>query len=300
MTCTRRGGGGSEPIHKGILIIGLKTLHTRIQFPVRTEAKSMLGNYCLGVLMLCVWALLPGVVSASEQYLAYFGVAASQRSGQALYNESHVLRYRDGRLAERVVLYSCPDGTAFARKIATYEDPLAPNFLFEDLSNGVREGVQAGEQRRMFFRGVDQKPERSMPLPAVPGLVVDSGFDEFIRANWHALMTAGALPLQFLVPSRFETMGFKVRRVRSGSEDGVPVEVFRLKVQGVVGWIAPSIDVSYSDDEHVLVRYEGMSDLRDGSGENLRADIMFRLRDRKSSDAGAAAAAMQVQLRACH
>jgi hypothetical protein len=48
------------------------------------------------------------------------------------------------------------------------------------------------------------------------------------------------------------------------------------------------------------VRYEGMSDLRDGSGENLRADIMFRLHDRKSSDAGAAAAAMQAELRACH
>jgi hypothetical protein len=260
----------------------------------------MMRSYCVGVLMLCVGPLLPGEVSASEQYLAYFGVAASQRSGESLYTESHVLHYRDGHLAERVVLYSCPDGTPFARKVATYEDPLAPNFLFEDISNGVREGVQAGEQRRMFFRGVDQKPERSLPLPVVPGLVVDSGFDEFIRANWHALMTAGSLPLQFLVPSRFESMGFQVRHVRSGSEDGVPVEVFRLNVRGILGWIAPSIDVSYSEPEHVLLRYEGMSDLRDASGENLRADITFRLRDRKSSDAGAAAAAVQTQLRACH
>jgi hypothetical protein len=278
----------------------LKTLHRRIQFAGPIELKVMLGNHCLGVLLLCAWASLPGIASASEQYLAYFGIAASQRSGQPLYNENHVLRYRDGRLTERVVLYSCVDGTPFARKVATYEDPLAPNFLFEDISNGVREGVQAGERRRMFFRGVDQKVEKSMPLPVAPGLVVDSGFDEFIRANWHQLMTAGALPLQFLVPSRFEAMGFQVRHVRSGSEDGIPVEVFRLKVQGIVGWIAPSIDVSYSEAEHVLMRYEGMSDLRDASGENLRADITFRLRDRKSSDAGAVAAAMQVQLRACH
>jgi hypothetical protein len=260
---------------------------------------SMLGKCCLGIAVLGVCTLASGATPAAEQYLAYFGVAASQRSGQLLYGESHVLVYREGRLAERVVLYTCPDGTPFARKIATYEDPLAPNFMFEDRTNGVREGVRAGAPRSLFFRGVDGTPERSAPLPVVPGLVIDSGFDEFIRTYWDALMTAGSLPLQFLVPSRFETLGFQVRHVRSGSEDGVATEVFRLNWQGILGWVAPSIDVSYSEREHVLLRYAGMSDLRDKSGENLRADITFRLHDRKPSDAGAAAAALRAPLLAC-
>jgi hypothetical protein len=283
----------------GILINALKTLHSCIQWQGRREINAMLGRSCLGIVVLWGWASAPTPAQAEEKYLAYSGLAASQRTGEPLYAENHVLRFEDGRLAERVVLYTCPDGTPFARKVATYEDRLAPSFSFEDVTNGVREGVKAGQRRRVFFRGVDQKPEKSMPLEASPGLVVDSGFDEFIRSNWHALMTAGPLPLQFLVPSRLETLNFQVQHVRSGSEEAIPTEVFRLKVQGLVGWIAPSIDVSYSENEHVLLRYEGMSDLRDKAGENLRADIRFRPRDRKPSDAGAAAAAMNAALVAC-
>ena len=60
--------------------------------------------------------------------------------------------------------------------------------------------------------------------------------------------------------------------MRAGTQDGIQAQVFRLKVQGVVGWIAPSIDVSYSERDHILLRYEGMADLRDKSGENVRAD----------------------------
>jgi hypothetical protein len=261
--------------------------------------KCMVVKIRLGILVLGIWASAPSPAEAVAQYLAYSGIAASQRTGQPLYGENHVLRFEDGRLAERVVLYTCPDGAPFARKVATYEDPLAPSFSFEDVTNGVREGVKAGERRRVFFRGVDQKLEKSIPLQPLPGLVVDSGFDEFIRSNWHALMTAGPLSLQFLVPSRLETMNFQVQHVRSGSEETVPTEVFRLKVQGLIGWIAPSIDVSYSENDHILLRYEGMSDLRDKAGENLRADIRFRPRDRKPSDAVAAASAMSAPLVAC-
>lgn len=259
----------------------------------------MLGKVCLGLLVIGAWVPASSLAGASDQYLAYSGFAASQRTGEPLYKENHVLRFHDGRLAQRVVLYTCPDGTPFARKVATYEDPLAPSFLLEDVSNGVLEGVKAGERRQVFFRAGDQKPEKSMPLEASPGMVIDAGFDEFIRSNWRALMTAGTLPLHFLVPSRLEIMNFQVQHVRSDVEESTPVEIFRLKVQGIVGWIAPSIDVSYSDSEHVLVRYQGMSDLRDKDGENLRADIRFPLRERKPSDAAAVAAAMSARLAGC-
>jgi len=270
---------------------------------MRPKRNPMMCKHGFGVLLLGVSAWLSGAAHASEQYVAYFGVAASQRSDQLLYGESHVVRYQNGRIAERVVLYTCPDGTPFARKHSTYEDPLAPNFVFEDVSNGMREGVRLGERagagRQVFFRGVDGKPEKTAPVPQVSGLVVDSGFDEFIRSNWQTLMTQGSLSLQFLVPSRLETLSFQLQHLRSGSEDGTPTEVFRLKLQGILGWIAPNIDVTYSERDHVLMRYEGLSDLRDKSGDNLRVDITFRLSDRKPSDAAAAAAAMSAPLLAC-
>ena len=263
----------------------------------------MLGKTCRGLLFLGVLTLLAGGAKASDEYLAYFGIATAQRTGKMLYGENHVLHYQDGRLSERVVLYTCPDGTPFARKTSTYANPLAPDFLLEDMTNGVREGVRAGDRpgspRSIFFRASQGELEKSAPLPALNELVIDSGFDEFIRRNWDALVASGSLPLQFLVPSRLEAMSFRLQHLRNGIEEGVPTEVFRLKLQGIAGWIAPSIDVSYSERDHVLVRYEGMSNLRDNGGENFRVDITFRLRDRKPSDPAAVASALHASLRAC-
>jgi hypothetical protein len=51
-----------------------------------------------------------------DRYLSYSGIATARHSAEFLYGEHHVLLYRDGRLAERVVLYTCRDGSAFARK----------------------------------------------------------------------------------------------------------------------------------------------------------------------------------------
>lgn len=47
------------------------------------------------------------------------------------------------------------------------------------------------------------------------------------------------------------------------------------------------------------MRYEGLSGLRDKNGDNLRVDITFHSSDRKPSDPGAAAAAMNAPLLAC-
>jgi hypothetical protein len=72
-----------------------------------------------------------------------------------------------------------------------------------------------------------------------------------------------------------------------------------LKIVGILSWVVPGMDVSYSADDHVLVRYEGLSDLRDRTGENLRASITFRAQDRSASDAQAFAAAAQTALAPC-
>ena len=235
-----------------------------------------------------------------DRYLSYSGTATAPHGTEILYTEHHVLHYREGRLADRVVLYTCRDGRPFARKTAVYGDPLAPDFLLEDDSTGMREGVrtQAG-QRRVFFRRVRVEPDKSGPLPSVEGLVVDTGFDEFIRAHWQRLMTGQGVEMHFLVPSRLESMGFQVQRLRADTLDGIPTEVFRLKLAGVLGWVLPGIDVSYSADDPVLMRYEGLSDLRDARGNNFPVSITFHTPDRRLGTEQESLTARQAVLAAC-
>ena len=236
---------------------------------------------------------------AGDSFLSYSGTA-TDHGGAILYRENHVVHYREGRPAERVVLYTCRDGAAFARKTVVYSDVLAPDFQLDDSSNGMREGVGSqGSMREVFFREDAAAAEKSGPLPRAPGLVIDAGFDEFVRGNWAALVGGQTLTMRFLVPSRLQAMGFKVQHVRSDSADGAAAEVFRLKVAGVIGWVAPSIDVYYSAKDHVLTRYAGVSDLRNAAQENLTVDIGFRAADRHPGEAHVMESARKAPLAAC-
>jgi hypothetical protein len=235
-----------------------------------------------------------------DSYVTYSGTATAARSGEFLYRENHVLHYRDGKLTGRVVLYTCRDGEAFARKTVSYVDPLSPDFLLEDASTGMREGVRTeGNIRQVFFRDDRGAAEKSGTIPQVDGLVADAGFDAFVHTNWQALIAGKSLSMHFLVPSRLEEMNFNVQHVRSDHTDGIPVEVFRLKLSGILGWVAPSIDVYYGSSDHTLIRYVGLSDLRDASHDNFNARIDFRPEERKAGDEQSLRAALQARLTAC-
>ena len=238
---------------------------------------------------------------SDESYLMYTGKAEAPQSRRFLYGERHILVFRRGALAERVVLYTCRDGSAFARKTSSYVRPEAPDFLLEDASNGMREGVRTEEgARRVFFRAASSDRERSNTLHEPSGLVVDTGFDAYVRERWEALVEGGDLNMRFLLPSHLSDMGFRVQHLRADHIDGVPVEVFRLTLSNVFGWFVPGIDVYYSKQDHVLMRYVGLSDLLDSSGDNIRADIRFGLADRRAADEHDLAAALQARLGPCH
>lgn len=263
----------------------------------------------LGLVLLLVSSLaVASPATPGDGYLTYRGVAMLRHTSDFLYGERHVLRYHDGRLEERGVLYTCRDGSPFARKTVTYVNPLAPDFLVEDVSDGMREGIRTepgasaqepAHARTVFFRAKGRDAERSGPLPSVPGLVADAGFDEFVQVHWDELLRGKPLEMRFLVPSRLDDYGFQVEHLRSESIAGTPTEVFRLRLSGIWGWFLPGIDVYYSASERVLVRYDGVSDLRDADDNNFKATIEFAPEDRKPADEQTMQELRQARLAPC-
>lgn len=253
-----------------------------------------------------LWAASAGAAEPQDGYLTYSGIADVRHTTTFLYGEQHVLQYRQGQIAARVVLYTCKDGSAFARKLVTYVDgaPTVPDFLLEDSSDGLREGIRTAtspgrRERTVFFRANAQAAEKSGPLPDVPGLVADAGFDEFVRSHWDSLMNGAVSEMRFLLPSRLDDYAFQVERLRHEVVDGVATEVFRLRLSGFWGWFLPGIDVYYSDADHVLVRYDGLSDLRDASGDNFKTVIDFPARERKAAGEANMQQALKAPLAAC-
>ena len=240
------------------------------------------------------------VTVPADGYLSYTGTAVVRHSDRFLYGERHILHFEGGRLAERTVLYTCSDGAAFARKNVQYVDPTAPDFMLDDPRSGVREGVRTtAAGREVFIREKAAAAERAGPLPRVPLLVADAGFDEFVQQNWQRLVHDEAVQMRFLVTPRLTDYGFQVQRLHSESYRGVPAEVFRLRLSGFWGWFLPGIDVVYDAGQHTLLHYDGVSNLRDAGGDNLKVDVDFPAQDRRAATEQALREARALPLRSC-
>lgn len=226
-------------------------------------------------------ALLPvlfaGPSLAADDALRFEeGVARNPTTSAEMYREQHWVRSQAGRIAERLVLYRCPDGTAFARKRVDYRhSAISPAFAFEDRRSGHREGLRRASAPTLFFQAPGATAERLASI-SKPGFVADAGFDEFIRRHWSGLVAGRAMPLEFALPSRLRSLPFSVRHQGAAIISGEMAYVFRLKLDGLLGLVAPSIDVSYGQASQRLLRFQGLSNLRDDAGKNqLVARIDF-------------------------
>lgn len=240
--------------------------------------------------MVSAWllgALLPAAAGVG-QWLAWEGVARAPQTQSVLYAEQHWLHVIDGQPIERVVLYRCPGGSAFARKHIDYRPSrIAPAFALDDVRSGYREGLSydADGSARIFFRESANDTSESAVLDAT-SLVADAGFDEFIRLHWDQLLDGETVALAFAVPARNASYRFTARRVTSGNSDDTRVS-FRLRLDGVLKWLAPAIEVSYRKDTRELARFRGVANLRDERGKQMQAWIDFPEPARNSTQSAA-------------
>ena len=228
--------------------------------------------------LLALFAFGTASAAADEvRFARYAGVASDARKADPLYAEEHWLRFEQGELVERQVLYRCPSGEAFARKWVDYrDDPLAPAFRLEDARFGYREGLRrdGGGMETFVQRRADAAELRSA-VPEASRLVADSGFDRFVLRHWDALGRGEAVALEFLVPSRGSSYGFRVRLQERREVGGVPARVLRLSLGGPLGWFAPAIDVAYAETDRRLLRFEGLSNIRLTPERNAEVRIEF-------------------------
>jgi hypothetical protein len=227
---------------------------------------------------------LCGVANANDQ--TFNSYARDLRTGRLLYVESHFVSKPLQPDEARVVLYRCAaDGPAFARKELSYGATREePQFTFVDARSGYSEGLQrAGTALQVFQREGRGSPLRQASVPRDIVVVSDAGFDEFVRKHWNDLETGKSVKFPFLVPSRLDYLSFRISKHGESIVEGAPVSVIRLNLSGFLGWFLPYIEVQYRKSDRVLMRYKGLTNVRDDRGDNHTAQIDFPARERQSA-----------------
>jgi hypothetical protein len=220
-----------------------------------------------------VVALVGAPGFAANQH--YVGVAYGGK-GQVVYREEHWL-YEIKEVPTRLVLYRCPSGEPFARKLVSeVPDEQAPDFELIDSRDGYREGVhtRAGH-REVYVQARAGAPLRSAPLPPRQDAVVDAGFDAYVRGHWAALAAGRHLRVPFLVPSRLGYLDLSLNGTTQSSVNGQPATHLRMSLDAWYGFAAPSIELTYRTEDRRLRRFEGLSNIHDDSGGGQRVRIEF-------------------------
>jgi hypothetical protein len=250
------------------------------------------GRVGIPVLAACAaFAALATAQRAPAADLAFTGYARDLESGRLLYIESHVVREFGEKGESRVVLYRCANGTeTFARKELRYGTVREePEFSFVDARSGYTEGLRRTASGPVVFqREATRAPAREAKVPANVVVVSDAGFDEFVRKHWSDLEAGEAVRFPFLIPSRLDFLTFKVKKQRDETIEGAVASVIRLNLSGVLGWFLPYIEVSYRRSDQVLMRYKGLTNIRNAEGDNLVALIEFPMKERRALPAGSA------------
>ncbi|MGK0171618.1 MAG: hypothetical protein ACI9W2_003348 [Gammaproteobacteria bacterium] len=205
------------------------------------------------------------------------GRAYDKDSGALLYEERHVERLDGEEVVGAEVLYLDARGHIFAVKQVDFRaNPLAPEFHLHNRRTGHLEALRrlAEGTVEVRFQAAGSSQAIKADLLAPPGSLADAGFDRFIEANWDELLKGDPMLCRFLVPSRLEFMNFRVRHRDAGHDRDIVHFALELD-SALLRLLVPSITVAYDRATRRLLRYEGMSNIRDATGDNHDVRIEF-------------------------
>ena len=192
------------------------------------------------------------VPALAVERLLVVGEARSLDDEELQYREYHHCSV-DGRLCS--VLYKDTEGQLFARKQVDYSESLrSPSLLIEDLREGSTLRIDGDFDA---------------------DLVVDAGFDNYVRQRWSELAQGETVRFPFLVVGRDSPIRMKASRDEGNAcDDGALCLTVTLDAWLLSMLVSP-IELVY-DDEKRLTQYRGISNIRDAEGRSQSVRIEYR------------------------
>jgi hypothetical protein len=213
------------------------------------------------------------------------GTAWSFDGVSILYREYHYAEDPAHDLPTRV-LYRKPDGELIAEKSIDYSaSVISPAISQKDYRNNsvvtTEHPLERGARLiRVGYQAHDSERLRSRDVTSRDSLIVDAGFDPYVRQNWEALTGGQSVTTSFLVPARLDSVRISISPTEP--EDcraaAAPVHCFIIRPAGLlrmVSWFVDPIHIAYHPESRRLKSFAGLSNLRDDAGEPLNVLIRF-------------------------
>ncbi len=217
-----------------------------------------------------LWHITLLILAASPAAQAFeaLGRAFDQSDGHLLYSEHYQCQPDATRCT---VDYQTPGGETFAYKRLNYGTRLwAPSVQFEDYRLQERVTIDASAHD--------------------PELVIDAGFDHFVRQHWAVLSGGETVHFRFLPTSLSKAVSMRATLdARSTCEP----DQLCLRVEPdswLIRWIGGAIRLVYSKQQRRLLEFAGTSNIPDARGNSQEVRILYHYEPPSAPGQGRAAA----------
>lgn len=113
------------------------------------------------------------------------------------------------------------------------------------------------------------QPNDSLPL------VIDAGFDAFVRRYWDELVAGASREFQFPFADRSSLVEMRIKPLTCSYATKTE-QCFRLELANwFLRMVVKPIELGYDAGSRRLTRYRGLSNIGDGKGNGLVVDIHY-------------------------
>jgi len=206
--------------------------------------------------------------------LTVVGDAYAPDGDALLYREFHY--YSDDGMDHRVV-YMTQDNIKMAEKSLNYRSGKSTPAVNHQ-AWVYPEKIQIvldKDQLSLAYTDNDNEEDRAT-LDANWPLVIDAGFDNYVRENWSSLLNGAILEFYFPAPTRMSLVNLRIKQKLCSAEQPDDVCFSINSSNWFIRLLLDPIELSYDKNTRQLSRFRGLGNMMDKKGKSLVVDIRYR------------------------
>ncbi len=211
--------------------------------------------------------LLASIHQVSAAVRHTIGIARDAQDNSVRYIEHH--QYDDN--GQHEVRYFDPSQNILLEKLMAYDGlPQHPSIVQRDYLRDTQVEVRYGKEVATMVTSQGDKSEQ-FTFDISPEIVVDAGFDAYIRDNWARFDQQSRQEVTFAIAGQSRLLPMKIERT-DVREYGASFRV--IPANWLVRMLFPEIRLNYDENRH-LVRYEGFTNLKTETNQSRDVVIEF-------------------------
>lgn len=214
---------------------------------------------------------------AADGTRRFYGYAYDLDSGRYLYTEVYEQVYQRGQWTRGRIRFYTPDGKSIGDKRLDFgSDPYIPVYRFEMPAQHYVEAITAVTAERVQLHKQADGKSADKSLARDAATAGDSGFHNYLVANFDALMRRQTLAFNFVVAGNLGIYKFRAQRIDDGTFQGRATVRFRVQPDSLLRYLVSPLQLSYDPESKKLLEYRGISNVHDpATGKAYNARIIY-------------------------